>query len=97
VTFELPIVGVPLLECTCWDKDRFGRDHMGEFDIPLEEIFADGETHQQVRVTWPRFPWVALINAAALAKMVSAQVKKKASQEERQRGFRRNPASVFPI
>ncbi|KAL1980189.1 hypothetical protein VTN96DRAFT_4487 [Rasamsonia emersonii] len=47
VTFELPVVGVPLLECVCWDHDRIGRDYLGEFDIPLEEIFADGEIHQQ--------------------------------------------------
>ncbi|EED19404.1 phosphatidylserine decarboxylase Psd2, putative [Talaromyces stipitatus ATCC 10500] len=50
VTFELPISGVPLLECVCWDRDRFGRDYMGEFDIPLEEIFAEGETQHQP--TW---------------------------------------------
>jgi phosphatidylserine decarboxylase len=49
VTFNLPVVGVPLLECICWDRDRIGRDYMGEFDIPLEEIFADGEVHQQPR------------------------------------------------
>ncbi|KAE8150247.1 phosphatidylserine decarboxylase-domain-containing protein [Aspergillus avenaceus] len=47
VTFEMPVVGVPLLECICWDHDRFGKDYMGEFDIPLEEIFAEGEIHQQ--------------------------------------------------
>ncbi|KAL1964177.1 hypothetical protein VTN77DRAFT_7265 [Rasamsonia byssochlamydoides] len=47
VTFELPVVGVPLLECVCWDRDRIGRDYLGEFDIPLEEIFADGEIQQQ--------------------------------------------------
>jgi phosphatidylserine decarboxylase len=46
----LPVVGVPLLECICWDKDRFGKDYMGEFDIPLEDIFADGQIQQQVRV-----------------------------------------------
>ncbi|KMU88292.1 hypothetical protein CIHG_06090 [Coccidioides immitis H538.4] len=28
VSFELPVVGVPLLECVCWDKDRFGKDYM---------------------------------------------------------------------
>lgn len=50
VTFDLPIGGVPLLECICWDHDRFGKDYMGEFDIPLEEIFAGGELQQQVCV-----------------------------------------------
>ncbi|KAJ9214427.1 hypothetical protein DTO166G4_4051 [Paecilomyces variotii] len=47
VTFDLPIGGVPLLECICWDHDKFGKDYMGEFDIPLEEIFAGGELQQQ--------------------------------------------------
>ncbi|KAA8646497.1 putative phosphatidylserine decarboxylase Psd2 [Aspergillus tanneri] len=47
VTFEMPVVGVPLLECICWDHDRFGKDYMGEFDIPLEEIFSPGEVYQQ--------------------------------------------------
>lgn len=51
VSFELPVVGVPLLECVCWDRDRFGKDYMGEFDIPLEEIFADGELQQQVQLS----------------------------------------------
>ncbi|OJJ44379.1 hypothetical protein ASPZODRAFT_144950 [Penicilliopsis zonata CBS 506.65] len=46
VSFEMPVIGVPLLECICWDHDRFGKDYMGEFDIPLEEIFADGEINQ---------------------------------------------------
>ncbi|KAL3466230.1 phosphatidylserine decarboxylase-domain-containing protein [Aspergillus heterothallicus] len=47
VTFEMPVLGVPLLECICWDHDRFGKDYLGEFDIPLEDIFADGEIQQQ--------------------------------------------------
>ncbi|EER24689.1 phosphatidylserine decarboxylase, putative [Coccidioides posadasii C735 delta SOWgp] len=47
VSFELPVVGVPLLECVCWDKDRFGKDYMGEFDIPLEDLFIDGRIHQE--------------------------------------------------
>ncbi|KAI2024971.1 phosphatidylserine decarboxylase, partial [Ophidiomyces ophidiicola] len=47
VSFDLPVVGVPLLECVCWDKDRFGKDYMGEFDIPLEDLFADGRVYQE--------------------------------------------------
>ncbi|KAL4783192.1 phosphatidylserine decarboxylase-domain-containing protein [Aspergillus varians] len=47
VTFEMPVVGVPLLECICWDHDRFGKDYLGEFDIPLEDIFMDGDLQQQ--------------------------------------------------
>ncbi|EEQ90919.2 phosphatidylserine decarboxylase [Blastomyces dermatitidis ER-3] len=47
VSFDLPILGVPLLECICWDKDRFGKDYMGEFDIPLEDIFSAGTIQPQ--------------------------------------------------
>ncbi|KAL2256611.1 hypothetical protein VTK26DRAFT_1414 [Humicola hyalothermophila] len=45
---ELPITGVQslLLDVCCWDKDRFGKDYMGEFDLALEEIFADAKTAQ---------------------------------------------------
>ncbi|KAF2762800.1 hypothetical protein EJ05DRAFT_491095 [Pseudovirgaria hyperparasitica] len=54
-TFDLPIVGVQslLLEAVCWDKDRFGKDYMGEFDISLEEIFSSeatiAEVHERTR------------------------------------------------
>ena len=44
----MPIMGVPLLEAICWDHDRFGTDYLGEFDIALEDIFADGQVNQQV-------------------------------------------------
>jgi C2 domain. len=37
VSFEMPVVGVPLLEAICWDHDRFGKDYLGEFDIALED------------------------------------------------------------
>ncbi|EYE91599.1 putative phosphatidylserine decarboxylase Psd2 [Aspergillus ruber CBS 135680] len=47
VAFEMPVVGVPLLECICWDHDRFGKDYMGEFDIPLEDIFQEGEVNRE--------------------------------------------------
>lgn len=48
VSFEMPIVGVPLLECICWDHDRFGKDYLGEFDIALEDIFIDGQLNPEV-------------------------------------------------
>ena len=50
VTFDLPIVGLEslLLEAVCWDKDRFGKDYLGEFALPLDEIFANGQTKQEV-------------------------------------------------
>jgi len=45
---RLPINGVQslLLDVCCWDKDRFGKDYLGEFDLALEEIFADEKTEQ---------------------------------------------------
>lgn len=48
VSFEMPVVGVPLLECICWDHDRFGKDYLGEFDIALEDIFEEGQICQEV-------------------------------------------------
>lgn len=36
-----------LLDVICWDKDRFGKDYLGEFDLALEEIFADGHFEQE--------------------------------------------------
>ncbi|KAL8822162.1 MAG: hypothetical protein Q9191_007097, partial [Dirinaria sp. TL-2023a] len=49
VSFDLPIIGLQslLLEAICWDKDRFGKDYLGEFALPLDEIFADGRTTQE--------------------------------------------------
>jgi phosphatidylserine decarboxylase len=48
---QLPITGVQslLLDVCCWDKDRFGKDYLGEFDLALEEIFADEKTEQPPR------------------------------------------------
>ncbi|KAK3899778.1 phosphatidylserine decarboxylase-domain-containing protein [Staphylotrichum tortipilum] len=45
---ELPVTGVQslLLDVCCWDKDRFGKDYMGEFDLAVEEIFADDKSEQ---------------------------------------------------
>ncbi|KAK0668965.1 phosphatidylserine decarboxylase-domain-containing protein [Cercophora samala] len=45
---QLPINGIHnlLLDVNCWDKDRFGKDYLGEFDLALEEIFADEKTEQ---------------------------------------------------
>ncbi|KAL2166599.1 hypothetical protein VTG60DRAFT_2468 [Thermothelomyces hinnuleus] len=46
---ELPVSGVQslLLGVCAWDKDRFGKDYLGEFDLALEEIFSDGKTEQK--------------------------------------------------
>jgi phosphatidylserine decarboxylase len=49
VTVQMPISGVHslLLDCVCWDKDRFGKDYLGEFDLALEDIFANDATEQE--------------------------------------------------
>ncbi len=41
-TFEFPVTAADsaLLEVICWDKDRFKKDYMGEFDVVLEEMFS---------------------------------------------------------
>ncbi|KAI0148730.1 phosphatidylserine decarboxylase-domain-containing protein [Xylariaceae sp. FL1272] len=43
VICTIPITSVDnlLLDVHCWDKDRFGKDYLGEFDLALEEIFSD--------------------------------------------------------
>ncbi|OTB01460.1 hypothetical protein M426DRAFT_323479 [Hypoxylon sp. CI-4A] len=52
VVATIPITGVDnlLLDCICWDKDRFGKDYLGEFDLALEEIFSNEKTEQDA--TW---------------------------------------------
>jgi phosphatidylserine decarboxylase len=52
VTVQMPVAGVNslLLDCVCWDKDRFGKDYLGEFDLALEDIFANDLTEQSP--TW---------------------------------------------
>lgn len=37
-----------MLEAVCWDRDRFGKDYLGEFDVAVEEIFANSQTAQEV-------------------------------------------------
>lgn len=48
---ELPVNSVHslVLDVICWDKDRFGKDYMGEFDLALEEIFQNEKTEQEAR------------------------------------------------
>lgn len=41
-----------VLDVICWDKDRFGKDYMGEFDLALEEIFQNEKAEQEP--TWYR-------------------------------------------
>ncbi|KAF2260176.1 hypothetical protein CC78DRAFT_547751 [Lojkania enalia] len=48
-TLDMPISGVQslLLEACCWDKDRFGKDYMGEFAVILEDVFQNGNATQE--------------------------------------------------
>ena len=45
---ELPVSSIHnlVLDIICWDKDRFGKDYLGEFDLALEEIFANEHPEQ---------------------------------------------------
>lgn len=45
----MPITGVSslLLDAVCWDKDRFGKDYLGEFDVSLEDIFCNEQVEQE--------------------------------------------------
>lgn len=47
----MPINGINslLLDCVCWDKDRFGKDYLGEIELALEEIFANEKTEQPAK------------------------------------------------
>ncbi|KAL8708639.1 MAG: hypothetical protein Q9220_006464 [cf. Caloplaca sp. 1 TL-2023] len=49
VSFDLPVLGIQslLLEAVCWDKDRMGKDYLGEFDVAIEDIFDDGQITQE--------------------------------------------------
>ncbi|KOS20376.1 Phosphatidylserine decarboxylase proenzyme 3 [Escovopsis weberi] len=48
---ELPINSDQslILDVICWDKDRFGKDYLGEFDLALEEIFQNERPEQEPR------------------------------------------------
>ncbi|EMC99012.1 hypothetical protein BAUCODRAFT_22311 [Baudoinia panamericana UAMH 10762] len=50
-TFEFPVTEADsaLLEAVCWDKDRFKKDYMGEFDVMLDDIFSSGNTTPDAR------------------------------------------------
>ncbi|KAF3348179.1 hypothetical protein VD0002_g1847 [Verticillium dahliae] len=49
VVEEMPVTSPEslILDVICWDKDRFGKDYMGEFDVPLEELFTATKTEQE--------------------------------------------------
>ncbi|KAK1774148.1 phosphatidylserine decarboxylase-domain-containing protein [Copromyces sp. CBS 386.78] len=41
--YQFPINGTTSLSLAgiCWDKDRFGKDYLGEFELALDEAFAE--------------------------------------------------------
>ncbi|KAJ6257968.1 hypothetical protein Dda_7758 [Drechslerella dactyloides] len=64
VTFEIPVSksGPYDLHCICWDKDRFGKDYMGEFEVSLEELFSSGVSEVTSR-------WFPLVSTKKKAKI----------------------------
>ncbi|KAI1327302.1 phosphatidylserine decarboxylase-domain-containing protein [Xylariaceae sp. FL0255] len=52
VVCTIPITNLDnlLVDFHCWDKDRFGKDYLGEFDLALEEIFSSDKTEREP--TW---------------------------------------------
>ncbi|OBT99636.1 hypothetical protein VE01_02224 [Pseudogymnoascus verrucosus] len=48
---DMPVSSIKdlLLDVVCWDKDRFGKDYMGEFEVALEDIFANGKVSQEAQ------------------------------------------------
>jgi len=52
ITMQMPVSGTNclLLDVVAWDKDRFGKDYLGEFDLALEDIFAGDAT--ELSPTW---------------------------------------------
>ncbi|RSM03659.1 hypothetical protein CEP52_007256 [Fusarium oligoseptatum] len=51
VTEEIPLTSSQnlVLDFICWDKDRFGKDYMGEFALALEEIFNNESVELEPR------------------------------------------------
>ena len=86
----MPISGVPLIEFVCWDKDRFGKDYMGEFDLALEDIFPDGKVKTEVASKVLCTCENTLIDLAGL---VYSEIEEERQQEIQR--FRRGAASIF--
>ncbi|EPS45252.1 hypothetical protein H072_765 [Dactylellina haptotyla CBS 200.50] len=64
ITFDIPVskTGSHDLHCICWDKDRFGKDYMGEFEVPLDEYFSSGASEITSR-------WFQLVSTKKKAKI----------------------------
>ncbi len=50
-----------LLDIVCWDKDRFSKDYMGEFEIALEDIFVTEKVEQPAK-------WYSLVSKRSSSK-----------------------------
>lgn len=64
---QMPVNNVNslLLDCVCWDKDRFGKDYLGEFDVSLEDVFCNELVEQEPK-------WYALRSKRREGKKSSA-------------------------
>lgn len=47
MNFSINGLNCLLLDCVCWDKDRFGKDYLGEFDLGLEDVFSNELLEQE--------------------------------------------------
>ncbi|KAI6250367.1 Phosphatidylserine decarboxylase proenzyme 3 [Erysiphe necator] len=63
VLIQMPIsdTNSMVLNCVCWDKDRFKKDYMGEFDLAIDDIFSTNKTELEPK-------WFPLQNGRALGK-----------------------------
>ncbi|KAK6526249.1 hypothetical protein TWF694_004856 [Orbilia ellipsospora] len=64
IAFDVPVSknGSHDLHCICWDKDRFGKDYMGEFEVSLDEYFSSGTSEVTSR-------WFQLVSTRKKAKI----------------------------
>ncbi|KAI9767754.1 MAG: hypothetical protein M1840_005435 [Geoglossum simile] len=71
VSFDFPLNGssISIIECVCWDKDRFGKDYLGEFKVPLDEIFIHGRAVEEPK--W--FPLVSKRKGSKISGEVELQ------------------------
>ncbi|KAI9772994.1 MAG: hypothetical protein M1839_002264 [Geoglossum umbratile] len=71
VSFDFPLNGSnnSIIECVCWDKDRFGKDYLGEFEVPLDEIFIHGQAVEEPK--W--FPLVSKRKGSKISGEVELQ------------------------
>jgi phosphatidylserine decarboxylase len=91
ICFDMPLVGVPLVECICWDRDRWGKDYMGEFDLAVEDIFANGKPQQEVYILSPIYKAIAANTRSSRNGTSSGQ--KEAEVRRRQRYLARSSYS----